>query len=357
MRKKTKAASLVIAAVTGAVFANSVAAADPVEDFYKGKTVTIITSTGAGGPFDLTARALAKYMPRHLPGQPTMIVKNMPGGGHVLATNFMYTQAAKDGTFLATVNNSIPLHQVLDGRGVRFDARKFNWLGSTGTSNLMTWAWHTSGFKTVDDVMQRELITGATGMGSGTFIYPNAMNVILGSKFKIVMGYSKTVEIDLAMERGEVAARAGASLAGMIQEHPDWVHEKKIVALVQVGNEREKDYPDVPLMHELAKTAEQRQILTLVSSPPAIGRPFFTTQDVPPERVAALKKAFDATMKDNGFLTEAKQLGLELNPMNGERVARIVSETINASPEIVAKAKAAIEPPGGAAEGGKKKAK
>jgi tripartite-type tricarboxylate transporter receptor subunit TctC len=320
--------------------------ADPVEDFYKGKTITVITSTGVGGPFDLTARALAKYMPRYIPGRPTMIVKNMPGGGHVLATNYMYTQAAKDGTFIATVNNIIPLHQVLDGRGVRFDARKFNWLGSTGGSNLMTWAWHTSGFKTINDVMQRELIAGATGMGSGTFIYPNATNVVVGTKFKIVMGYASTAEIDLAMERGEIAARAGASLAGMLQEHADWVREKKVIALVQVGAEREKDYPDVPLMQDLAKTQEQRQVLNLVSSPPALGRPFFTTQEVPADRVAALRKAFDATMADEGFLAEAKQLGLDMNPMTGERVAAIVDDTINAPAESVAKAKAAIEPAG-----------
>ena len=188
----------------------SAARADAIEDFYKGKTVTIVTSTGVGGPFDLTARALAKHMVRYIPGRPTMIVRNMPGGGHVLATNFMYQQAEKDGTVIATVNNSVPLHQVLGGQGVRYDARRFYWLGSTGTSNLMTVAWHTSGFKTMDDVMQRELIIGATGTGSGTFIYPNAMNVVLGTKFKIVMGYKSTAELDLAMERGEVSARAGA---------------------------------------------------------------------------------------------------------------------------------------------------
>jgi tripartite-type tricarboxylate transporter receptor subunit TctC len=332
---------------TGALICVTSANAEPVEDFYKGKTITIVTSTGVGGPFDLTARALAKHMPRYLPGRPGMIVKNMPGGGHVLATNFMFTQAAKDGTSLATVNNIIPLHQVLDGRGVRFDARKFNWLGSTGGSNLMTWAWHTAGFKTIEDVMQRELITGATGMGSGTFIYQNAMNVVLGTKFKIVMGYASSAEVDLAMERGEVFARGGASLAGMLQERGDWIRDKKIIALVQVGAEREKDYPDVPLMHELGKTAEQRAILSLVSSPPALGRPFFTTQDVPAERVAALRQAFEATMKDEAFLAEAKQLSLEMSPMTGERVTQIVNDTINAPAESIAKAKAAIEPSGG----------
>jgi tripartite-type tricarboxylate transporter receptor subunit TctC len=336
-----------ILALCGALACLAPAKADPVEDFYKGKTVTIVTSTGVGGPFDLTARALAKHMPKYLPGRPTMIVRNMPGGGNVLATNYMYTQAPKDGTSLATVNNIIPLHQVLDGRGVRFDARKFNWLGSTGGSNLFTWVWHTAGFKTMDDVMRRELITGATGAGSGTFIYPNAMNMIVGAKHKIVMGYASTAELDLAMERGEVQARGGASLAGMLQEHADWFREKKIIPLVQIGTEREKDYPEVPLMHELAKTEEQRQVLTLVSSPPSLGRPFFTTQDTPPDRVAALRKAFDDTMKDAAFLAEAKQLGLDMHPMDADTVTAIVMATINAPAEIVAKAKAAIEPAGG----------
>jgi tripartite-type tricarboxylate transporter receptor subunit TctC len=337
---------LFVTALGGAILCIAPVRADPVEDFYKGKTVSVVTSTGVGGPFDLTARALAKHMPKYIPGRPAMIVRNMPGGGHVLATNFMYTQAAKDGTHLATVNNIIPLHQVLDGRGVRFDARKFNWLGSTGGSNLFTWVWHTAGFKTIDDVMRRELITGATGVGSGTFIYPNAMNMVLGTRHKIVMGYASTAELDLAMERGEVAARGGASLAGMIQEHADWIRDRKLIPLVQVGSERERDYPDIPLMQELAKTPEQRQVLTLVSSPPALGRPFFTTPDTPAERVVALRKAFDATMADADFLAEAKQLGLDMQPMTAEAVTAIVLATINARSDVLAKAKAAIEPAG-----------
>jgi len=318
--------------------------ADTVEDFYKGKTVTIVTSTGVGGPFDLTARALAKHMVRFIPGRPTMIVRNMPGGGHVLATNFMYQQAEKDGTVIATVNNSVPLHQVLGGQGVRYDARRFYWLGSTGTSNLMTVAWHTSGFKTMDDVMKRELVIGATGTGSGTFIYPNAMNIVLGTKFKIVMGYKSTAELDLAMERGEVFARAGASLAGILQERPTWIEGNRVVVLNQIGDVRDPAFPQVPLMHELAKTTEQRQILSLLSLPPALGRPFFTTPDVPVERAVALRRAFEATMKDEAFLNEAKQLNLDMNPFGGERAATIVNDTINVPAELVAKSKAILEP-------------
>ena len=227
---------------------------------------------------------------------------------------------------------------------MRFDARKFNWLGSTGTSNLMTVAWHTSGFTTMDDVMKRELVIGATGIGSGTFIYPNAMNIVLGTKFKIVMGYKSTAELDLAMERGEVAARAGASLAGILQERPTWIEGNRVIVLNQIGDVRDPAFPQAPLMHELAKTPEQRQILTLLSLPPALGRPFFTTPDVPAERAAALRRAFEATMKDEAFLKEARQLNLEMNPFGGERAAAIVNDTINVPAELVAKSKAILEP-------------
>jgi tripartite-type tricarboxylate transporter receptor subunit TctC len=323
------------------------ARAETLESFYQGKTVTVVVSTGVGGVFDLTARTVAKYMPRYIPGKPTMIVRNMPGGGHVLATNFMFNQAAKDGTYLALVNNGMPLHQVLDGRGVRYDATKFNWLGSGGLSNLMTVAWNTSGVKSVDDLMTHELITAATGAGSNGFIYPNAMNVVLGTKFKIVMGYKSSPEADLAMMRGEAAGRAGFSLSAILQEHPDWIADKKVAVLVQVGAEREKDFPDVPLMEELAKTPEQRQILALISSPVSLGRPFFTTPDTPPERVAALRDAFAATMKDPDFLAEAQSLKLDIKPMSGERVAEIVAETINVPPALIAKAKTVLEVPAG----------
>src|SRR5450759_504349 len=183
-----KSSLLVVFCAVGAVCLPS-ARAETVESFYQGKTVTIVVSTGVGGVFDLTARTVAKYMPKYLPGKPTMIVRNLPGGGHVLATNFMFNQAARDGTYIGLVNNGMPLHQVLDGRGVRFDATKFNWLGSAGLSNLMNVAWHTSGFHSFDVLMPHELVSAAPCSGSNGFIYPFAMNIVLGTKFKIVLGY------------------------------------------------------------------------------------------------------------------------------------------------------------------------
>jgi tripartite-type tricarboxylate transporter receptor subunit TctC len=330
-------------AAAGVIMSAVQVEAQSVEAFYKGKTVSVVTSTGAGGPYDIVARSVVRYMPKHLPGAPTMIVKNMPGAGHVLATNYMYNLADKDGTYMATIYNGIPMFQVLDGKGVRFDARNFNWLGSTGTSNLVTMVWSTSPVRTAEDLLKTEVIAGSTGAGSGTLLYPTVMNRVLGTKFKIVSGYKDSPELDLAMQRGEVQSRSGGSYAGFINEHTDWVRDKKVVFLVQVGGTREKDLADVPLMHELAKTDEERQILKLLSSPVALGRPFLSTPGVPADRVAALRKAFDETMADPDFASEAKRLNLDYNPMKGEELAKIVNDTINLPPELIEKARAAVE--------------
>jgi tripartite-type tricarboxylate transporter receptor subunit TctC len=316
--------------------------ADPIAEFYKGKTVTIVSSGGVGGPIDLACRVLARFLSRHIPGNPTIVVRNMPGGGHVLMSNYMAAQAPRDGTTIGGVVNSIPTHQVVDGRGVRFDARQFQWLGSTGFANLMTMAWHTSGVTSIKDVFERELLTGVTGVGSGTYIYTNAMNVILGTKFRMVMGYKDSASVDLAIERGEVQARGGMTLTGIKQERPHWIAEKKVIMLVQTGAQREAEFPDVPLMHELARTDEERQILQLISSPAALGRPFFTPPDVPADRLAALRAAFAATMRDPDYIAEGNRVRLDMNPLSAERVTELVSTTVNAPANVVAKARAAL---------------
>ncbi len=335
----------------------AIASAASAEDFYRGKTISIITSTGSGGAYDLMARTISRHLPRHLPGAPTIVVRNMPGGGHTLATNYMFSTAPRDGTALATVNNSIPLHQVLDGRGVRFDVRKFGWVGSTGISNLVNAAWHTSGITSMSQAFTRQIVTGATGTGSGTYIYPNAMNQLLGTKFKIVTGYAASPQIDLAMERGEVEARSGASLAGYLSEHPDWIKHGKITIISQIGAAREKMLPDVPLIHELARTAEQTRALRLISSPVLVGRPYFTTPEVPADRLALLRAAFAATMADPAFLSEAASLSLDLNPMGWEQLTQLVEETVGTPPELLARVKSMIEPAAGdgaGKSGGKK---
>ena len=313
------------------------------EDFYHAKTITIVTSTDAGGSYDLVARLMARTMPTHIPGHPVMIVQNMPGGGNVLATNYMYNVAPKDGTVIATVNMGMPLHQVIDGRGVRYDAARFNWLGSTGPINAVAVAWHDAGIGSIAQAMQREVTVGGTGPASALTVYPMAMNKVLGTRFKIVTGYKSSAEIYVAMEKGEVEARAG-SLNELLAEHEDWVEAGKVDFLVQVGETRSTRLPYVPLMTELAQNDAQRRILALISSPQALGQAYLAPPEVPADRLAILRQAFAATLRDPAFVGEAAHIGLEIEPMSDGDVLRIIRETMEAPPAIIALARAAITP-------------
>jgi tripartite-type tricarboxylate transporter receptor subunit TctC len=310
-------------------------------DFYKGKTIALITSTGPGGTYDLVARLIARHMPRYIPGHPTMIVENMPGGGNVLATNYMYNIAPKDGTAIATIHSAMPLHQVLDPTDVRYHADKFNWLGSTGPQNEVVFVWHSVGIKTLQDAMRRQIVLGGTGVGSTLVILPTVMNNLLGTRFKIVTGYRTSEEVNIGMERGEVQARA-FSIDSIISQHPDWIADHKIVVLAQAGAKRAKSIPDVPLLTELAGTAARRKIFALISSAPALGQPYVAPPGVPADRLAILRQAFAATLTDPAFLADAKKIRFAIEPMSADEVAQIVYDTIHAPADIVAKAKAAM---------------
>jgi tripartite-type tricarboxylate transporter receptor subunit TctC len=284
-------------------------------------------------------------MPRFIPGRPTIIVQNMPGAGDVLATNFMYTIAPKDGTTVATLHNAMPVHQVLGGQGVRFDAGKFEWLGSTGSENEVILVWHTTGIRAIAEVTKREVILGGTGAGSGIVIIPRLMNALLGTKFKIVTGYKSSEDINLALQRGEVEARA-FSLSAIKAQRADWLRDKRITILAQVGAKRAHEIQDVPLVTELAKSEENRQVFKLISAAPGLGRPFVAPPGVPADRLAILRKAFAATMEDQAFLAEAEKLQLDIDAISAEEVTQLVRETVNAPASVVAKAKAAIESAG-----------
>ncbi|HWX82170.1 MAG TPA: hypothetical protein VNZ48_01110 [Xanthobacteraceae bacterium] len=313
---------------------------DPAE-FYKGKTITLITSTGVGGTYDVIARLVARFMPRYIPGHPGMVVQNMPGGGNVLATNFIYGIAPKDGTAIATIHSAMPLHQVLDSQGIRYDADRFNWLGSTGPQNEVILVWHSAGIRTIADATEREVVVGGTGTGSGMVIIPTMMNNLLGTKFKIVSGYRTSEEVNFGMERGEVQARA-FSFGSITSQHPDWLTEHKVTFIAQEGARREKLLPDVPLLTELAKSEEQRRIFQLVSSAPALGQPYVAPPDLPADRLAVLRSAFAATLKDAAFLAETAKMRFDIDPLGADDVALIARDTTHAPPDIIAKAKAAM---------------
>ena len=313
------------------------------QDFYEGKTVTLVTSTGIGGTYDVLARAIARHMPRHIPGKPAMIVQNMPGAGNVLATNYMYNIAPKDGTAIAVVHAAMPLHQVLDGRGVRYDAGKFNWLGSAGPENEVIIVWSTAGIRTIEDAKMKTVVLGGTGEGSGLFIMPAAMNNVLGTRFKMVIGYKTSEDVNLAMQRGEVQARA-FGFDSIVAQHPDWLRDKKIDVIAQAGVKRDKGLPDVPLLTEIARTEVDREIMALISSPQGLGQPYLAPPGIPADRLALLRQAFRATLEDKAFLDEAAKLKLPIDPMDAGEVAKIVNDTISAPAAVVAKAKIAIRP-------------
>lgn len=313
-------------------------------EFYAGKTLNIIVSTGGTGTYYFLARTLGNHIPKYLPGKPAVIVKAMPGGGNVIATNYLYNVAPKDGTFIGTVNNSIPLHQVIDGTGVQYDARKFNWIGSTEARNSITAVWHTSGIKTLDQAMKTEVTLGGTGPASSIVIYPVAMNKILGTKFKVVIGYKTVNEIDVAIERGEIQGRSG-NITSFTLTHPDWLPKKQITVLAQVGAKPDPEFPGVPLITDLAKTDEDRQVLKLISSPLELGQPFLAPPGVPQDRLALLRTAFQQTLADKAFIADATKLNLEVVPISAAEVERVVQETIDVSPKVLARARDAIQVP------------
>ncbi len=347
MKTASMAASAIFATSLGATALMSGAVqAQSAAEFYKGRQMTMIISTGPGGGYDINGRLIARHMPRHLSGNPTIVARNMPGAGHVRAANFMAVQAPKDGSHVATLAQSFVLHQVIDGKGAEYDAAKFAWLGSSEVTNSTIYVWSATGVKSLDDAKKQEVLLGATGVGSGTTQYPALLNNILGTKFRIVPGYGSGGEINLAMERGEVHGRAGNNFNSVAATNGDWLRDKKINFLVQIGLEKEKGYPDVPMFTEFGRNDTEKQILKLFAAVVDIGRPLLTTPGVPADRVALLRKAFDDTMKDAEFLAEAKKAKLDIAPTDGLKLQKIVEDIIATPQSVVAAANAAADDKG-----------
>ena len=307
--------------------------ADPVEDFYRGKSIDLYIGFTVGGGYDLYARLVGRFLGEHIPGKPRVVPKQMTGAGSRVLTNFMYSVAPKDGTALATVDQSVALEQAIGDPGIQFDAAKFTWIGNPAADNNTTATWFTTGVKTIEDARRTEVVVGATGNNTSSQ-YPLVMNQMVGTKFKIIMGYPGGADINLAMEKGEVGARGSNSWEGWKSTKPEWVKDHKINVLVQIGLTKAPDLPDVPLLMDLATNDQDRTALRLLSAPATIGRPLFSTPGVPPERVQALRDAFDATMRDPAFLAAAQQAGLAVNPVSGSELQKIVGEIIGAPDEV-----------------------
>jgi tripartite-type tricarboxylate transporter receptor subunit TctC len=325
------------------VLAAPPAAAQSVEEFYRGKTITMAVGTSPGGDYDLRMRMVGRHIGRHIPGNPTIVSTNMPGAGQMLVANWLANVAPKDGTAIVALSQNMAVNQATGASGVKYDVRQFNWIGNTTDSPNVINSWHTTGVKTIQDVMQRELVVGATGTASGSYLYPYALNQLAGTKFKIVTGYPGGNDINLAMERGEVGGRGSNSWASWKSTRPQWLAEKKIIILVQVGVKRSPELPDIPTMQDLGKNDLDKRVLTFISVDTAISRPLVTNDGVPRERVEALRRAFDATMKDPEFLAEAEKSKTDISPMTGEEAQKIAESTIATPPEVLARANALIQ--------------
>ena len=316
--------------------------ADPVADFYKGKQLRFIIGSGVGGGYDFFARLLARHMPRYIPGNPAIIVQHQPAAGGIVMTNQLYSQGPNDGTAVGAPLNGVPTAPLLQS-GAQFDATKLIWLGSANREPYVAFAWHTSPVTRIEDVRDRELVVGSSTPGSTTSDFPLLLNEILGYRFRVVRGYQSMAAINIAIERGEIAGNAGIGWATVKALNQKWLDDGQIRLLLQYGLKRHHDLADVPLVMELANSEPDRQAMRLLFARTEYSRPYFLPPGVPADRVAALRRAFDAAMNDPALLAEAAKAQVEVSPMPGEAMQALVGDLARTPPDVVRRVRAALE--------------
>ena len=321
--------------------ATNFAAAQSPAEFYKNRNVDEYIGYSAGGAYDLYARVIGRHMGAHIAGNPTLIPRNMEGAGSLRLANWLYRVAPQDGSAFATFGRGIAFDPLLIGKGDQFDAVKFNWLGSANNEVSVCVAMRQSGITKFEDLFAKDLTVGGTGTSADTDQFPRVLNSALGTHFKIVNGYPGGNDVVLAMERGEVQGRCGWSWSSVKSTHKSWIEDKRMIVLIQLSLEKHPELPDVPLVMDFAKTDEQRQILKMIFARNVMGRPYLAPPNVPADRVAALRDAFAATMTDKNFRAEAAKTDLEINPVSGVEVEKLVKEVYATPADIVAKTKAA----------------
>jgi tripartite-type tricarboxylate transporter receptor subunit TctC len=321
-------------------FLHGVAGADPIADFYKGRTISWILSAGVGGGYASYAQAFAPYFAAHIPGHPSIVVQNMPGGGGLRAMLYLDAVAPKDGTTLGLVHSSVPFAPLYGTKAATFDPRTMNWIGSIDASTGICVAWHTSGIATWQDLLEKPFVVGGTGAGSQMETMPTMLNRLFGTKIKVISGYKGGNDIYLAMERGEIAGRCGGLISSIASTRPDWFAQKKVNVPIQIATARNPLFPDAPAIMELAKDARTRAILQLVLAPLQMDRPILAPPGTPADRVAVLRQAFHDTMTDPGFIAAAAKEHLEIEEVGGAQVAKILDDAFAMPPDI---AKAATD--------------
>ena len=327
------------AALAGIIGLGTQASAQPVDQFYKGKSIDLMIGYPPAGSNDVYARLVGRHLGKHIPGNPTIVPKNMPGAGSFLALGHVYNIAPKDGTVIGIGAPTSALDEKLGTQGVRFKTAELNWIGRVDSLVNMVFLWHTSPVKTFADAQRIESKLSGTGAGSTVSVYPIVTNNVLGTKFKLIMGYKGSAEAQLAVERGEVEGHSTSWTAVKVG-HPDWYPSKKINIIVQYALKRHPELPEVPTLVELARNDEERAILAAVMNATEVGTAFMTTPGAPADRVTALRRAFDAMTKDPEFIEDAKRLKLTLGPITGEELQKLVGDVASISPGLLEKVRA-----------------
>src|SRR5215210_3980071 len=325
-----------------AALASPVSVAQPAADLYRGKTLTLVVGYSVGGGYDTYARVLARYMTKHLPGNPTIIVQNMPGAGSLRSANYLFSVAPKDGTVFGMFGRGLAMEPLIGSSATQYDSRKFSWLGSATNEVSVCAIWHTSLVKNWGDMLTKPFTVGGEGSGSDPDIFSAMLRNAFGVKLKTVSGYPGSNEVALAMERGEVDGRCGWSWSSIKATRADWLSGKKVNVVVQLSLTKSPELPEVPLVTEFATTERQQQILKLILSRQVMGRPFAAPPGVPEDRKQALRAAFDATMADAEFRADVTSRGLEVNPVSGAEDDKLMAQLYDTPPEAIAETKAAI---------------
>jgi tripartite-type tricarboxylate transporter receptor subunit TctC len=332
--------------VTSALLLPNAVSAQTVEAFYRSRSITMLIGSGAGGGYDTYARIFARHMAKHIPGNPTIIAKNMPAAAGLAAASTLYTTADKDGATIAAFTNGSAMDPLLGNASARYDAQKFNWLGSIGKLQNVCATWHLSPVKTIEAARTREVIVAAAGATSNTAIVPKALNALIGTKFKVIAGYDTGAGLTLAVERGEAEGICGLSWSTMKASRPHWIKDRLLNIIVQMGLEKLAELPDVPSALELVGDPQSRQVLELILIRQEAGRPFAAPPGVPAERLAALRRAFDATLGDAEFRADAEKAQLEIEPLTAGEIETLLAKAYSAPRAIVQKAAALVEPSG-----------
>ena len=335
----THAAGAIAAALFAALPLQPALAAG-VEDFYKGKTISLIIGYSVGGGYDAYGRLLARHLGKHVPGNPSVVPQNMTGAGSLKAANYLYSVAPKDGSVIGTFSRSQGIAPLIDK--AEFDSTKFTWLGSVTDEVSLCVTRHDASAKTFRELLSTPATLGGEGAGSDPNIFALLYRNVFGAKIKLVQGYPGTNEIQLAIERGEVDGLCGLSWSTLKGRYPHWLGERKANILVQAGIKTQAELPNVPAATDLAKEPEQRQILNLILIGQAMARPFAAPPGIPADRKAALIAAFDRTMQDPDFLAEAQRLNFEVNPVTAAKLDALLTDAYATPKDVVARAAKAL---------------